>query len=235
MVLEKGMKGALIVELQKKLGEKGIVIKADGVFGPGTMEAVRHFQRMNRLVDDGVVGMKTATLLGLTLQEPPAVAGQAPVSTSTKFAKLRGVHPRVIQVVERAAEITAMPFIINEGLRTLERQRRLVKSGASQTLNSKHLVQKDGYGHAVDLVPFADFDGNGTHEISWHWEHFYPIAEAMRKAAKELDVRIRWGGCWACLNDSVKPTRDMVADYVAFRRKMGKRAFTDGPHFELVA
>jgi len=34
-------------------------------------------------------------------------------------------------------------------------------------------------GHAVSLVPWGDFDGNGTSEISWHWGHFYPIAEAM--------------------------------------------------------
>ena len=235
MVLEKGMKGSLIVELQRKLVDKGIAVATDGVFGVGTKEAVKQFQRINSLIDDGVVGKKTASLLGISLQEPPAVPGQTPVSTSTKFAKLRGVHPKVIQVVERAAELTTMAFIINEGLRTLERQRNLVRSGASQTLNSKHLIQKDGYGHAVDLVPYADFDGNGTHEISWHWDHFYPIAEAVRKAAKELDVKIRWGGCWSCLNDSTKSTRDMVADYVAMRRKMGKRAFTDGPHFELVA
>lgn len=55
----------------------------------------------------------------------------------------------------------------------------------------------------------------------------------MRAAAKELNIRVRWGGCWATLNDTTKPTTQLVADYVAERRAAGKRAFIDGPHFEL--
>lgn len=154
---------------------------------------------------------------------------------NTSQQRLVGVHPNLVKVVQRAIEITAQDFAVNEGLRTLERQRRLVASGASQTLNSKHLKQADGFGHAVDLVPWDDFDGNGTKEISWHWGHFYPIAEAMRAAAKELGVRVRWGGCWQCLNDTTKPAQELVADYSAVRRAAGKKAFMDGPHFELAA
>lgn len=71
----------------------------------------------------------------------------------TSLQRLDGVHPNLVRVVRRAIEITAQDFSVNEGLRTLERQRRLVASGASQTLNSKHLKQADGFGHAVDLVP----------------------------------------------------------------------------------
>ena len=152
---------------------------------------------------------------------------------NTSQQRLVGVHPNLVKVVLRAIEITAQDFAVNEGLRTLERQRHLVASGASQTLNSKHLKQADGFGHAVDLVPWDDFDGNGTSEMSWHWGHFYPIAEAMRAAAKELGVRVRWGGCWQCLNDTTKPAQELVADYSAVRRAAGKKAFMDGPHFEL--
>ena len=93
---------------------------------------------------------------------------------NTSQQRLVGVHPNLVKVVQRAIEITAQDFAVNEGLRTLERQRRLVASGASQTLNSKHLKQADGFGHAVDLVPWGDFDGNGTSEISWHWGHCTP-------------------------------------------------------------
>lgn len=148
--------------------------------------------------------------------------------------KLVGVHPDLVRVVERAIEITRQDFAVNEGLRTTERQRRLVASGASQTMNSKHLKQADGYGHAVDLVPYGDFDGNGTSEISWHWTHFYPIAHAMREAAKILGVRVRWGGCWQVLNDTDLDTEVLVQNYAAARKAQGKRAFMDGPHFELV-
>ena len=46
-----------------------------------------------------------------------------------------------------------MDFSVKEGLRTLERQKQLVAQGKSRTMLSKHLVQEDGYGHAVDLYP----------------------------------------------------------------------------------
>lgn len=229
MVLEKGNKSELVKELQTKLNALGFNCGTpDGQFGVLTVEAVKAFQRSKNLVNDGVVGIKTASLLGITL--PAAQSGS---SSSSKFAKLSGVHPDVIKVVELAATKTTMPFIVVEGVRTLARQQRLVKSGASQTLNSKHLPQAGGYGHAVDLAPYFDFDGDGDHELSWHLEHFYPIAEAMRSAAKELGVRIRWGGCWTVLNSTTDSTASLVTAYSAARRKAGKRAFIDCPHFEL--
>ena len=114
----------------------------------------------------------------------------------TSLSKLEGVHPSLVKVIKLAIQKTTQDFSVNEGLRSLDRQKRLVAAGASRTLNSKHLKQADGYGHASDLIPWGDFDGNGTNEISWSWEHFYPIAEAMRAAAKELNIRVRWGGCW---------------------------------------
>lgn len=49
-----------IKNIQKKLK-----IKADGVFGPNTFNAVKTYQIMNGLVPDGEVGPKTLKLLGL--------------------------------------------------------------------------------------------------------------------------------------------------------------------------
>ena len=156
------------------------------------------------------------------------------ILSKESLEKLQGVHPDLVRVVKRAIEITKQDFSVHEGLRTLERQKRLVANGASRTLNSKHIKQLDGYGHAVDLLPWSDFDGNGKSEISWHWEHFYPIADAMRQAAKELGIKVRWGGNWSELNVYDKSTKQLVADYVAGRRRLGRQAFIDGPHFELI-
>ena len=76
--------------------------------------------------------------------------------------RLAGVHADLLRVVERAR--LAIPFIVVEGLRTRERQARLVAIGASRTMNSRHLT-----GHAVDLAYWLD-DGDGAPEggeIRW--------------------------------------------------------------------
>ena len=106
---------------------------------------------------------------------------------------LSGVHPDLVAVVKRAIEITEQDFSVIEGVRNIERQRQLVAKGASKTMNSRHLT-----GHAVDLAPYP---------LSWDWEYFYPIADAMKQAAEELDVDLEWGGDWT--------------------------SFKDGPHFQL--
>lgn len=88
---------------------------------------------------------------------------------------------------------------------------------------SRHLT-----GHAVDLVPII----NG--KLRWEWPAIYPIADAVRTAAKELEIPIRWGGAWdLLLTDTSESTEDLVSDYAQRRRVAGKRAFIDGPHFEL--
>lgn len=149
------------------------------------------------------------------------------VLSQRSLSRLDGVHPDLVRVVKRALALSKQDFAVFEGLRTAERQAQLVKQGLSQTTNSKHLKQADGFGHAVDLIPWV----NGA--VCWDWAYFYPIAEAVRAAAKELNVKIRWGGAWCVLNETTKETQALVADYVAERRKQGKKAFNDGPHFEL--
>ena len=107
--------------------------------------------------------------------------------------KLEGVHPDLVAVVQLAIRNTEQDFSVIEGLRTVTRQRELLAAGKTTTMNSRHLT-----GHAVDLVPYP---------VSWDWKYFYPIAEAMKDAARELNVELEWGGDW--------------------------KSFPDGPHFQL--
>ena len=134
---------------------------------------------------------------------------------------LSGVHPDLIAVVKRAIQITEQDFSVIEGVRNIDRQRKLVAAGKSTTMNSRHLT-----GHAVDLVPYP---------VSWDWEYFYPIADAMKQAAEELDVDLEWGGAW-----HISPfyswkglAEDAANDYIEKRQSQGKKAFPDGPHFQL--
>ena len=110
--------------------------------------------------------------------------------------RLGSVHADLIRVVGRAIEITEVDFTVLEGVRSFVKQKALVRSGASRTMNSRHLT-----GHAVDLGAYVDG------EVRWDWPLYHKIADAMRRAAEELNVPIQWGGDWP--------------------------SFPDGPHFQL--
>ena len=110
--------------------------------------------------------------------------------------KLKGVNPLLVSVVEKAIELSEVDFGITEGVRTLERQQQLFNEKKSKTMKSYHLT-----GNAVDVVAYVDG------KVSWDWGNYEKIAKAFKEAAKELDVKITWGGDW--------------------------KSFRDGPHFQL--
>jgi peptidoglycan L-alanyl-D-glutamate endopeptidase CwlK len=141
---------------------------------------------------------------------------------AVSLKNLRGVHPDLVKVVQRAIEITAVDFRVIEGLRTLKRQRQLVAKGASQTMRSRHLT-----GHAVDLAALV---GGATR---WDWPLYYRIADAVRQAAVDTSVPIEWGAAWDRLLNSYASADDASDEYVEERRRQGKRPFLDGPHFQL--
>lgn len=144
--------------------------------------------------------------------------------------ELATVHPDLQQVVRRAIVLSAVDFTVYDGARTEAEQRENVRRGVSKTMKSNHLVKADGWGHAVDLVPWVD----GRPE--WKWPLIYEIAPAMRRAADEYGVRLRWGGVWDKRLDAypcgnAKEAEEAVREYCA--RHPGPD-FIDGPHFELV-
>lgn len=103
---------------------------------------------------------------------------------SRSLGNLKGVNCALEWVVRRAIRITKQDFTVIEGLRTRERQRELVRTGFSRTMNSRHLT-----GHAVDIVPYPiprDWNDYKDH----HWDE---IARAMKQAADELGVDLEWG------------------------------------------
>lgn len=143
--------------------------------------------------------------------------------------QLRGVHEDLVKVVERAIQLTLVDFTVFQGLRSLDEQKDNVIGGVSWTLNSRHLT-----GHAVDLVPFHDADGDGDCELSWDWPSCYAIARAVQQAAKELGIRVIWGACWDYPLNSLTDDLELEAgQYAERRRKLGKRVKLDGAHFEL--
>ena len=108
----------------------------------------------------------------------------------TSRLRLREVHPDLVRVVELALSYSPHDFTITEGRRTLARQKQLFAAGASQTLKSRHIT-----GHAIDFAVLV------AGKVRWDWPLYGPVADAFKKAAKELGVPIIWGGDWTSLRD----------------------------------
>ena len=130
---------------------------------------------------------------------------------------LRGVHPDLVAVVNRAAETCPIDFTVIEGVRTQKRQNELYAQGrngdkrpiVTWTKTSNHFKNKTtGFGHAVDILP-APYDWKDA-------APFNAVARHMFNAASDLGIVIRWGKDW---------NRN---------GKAGEKGETDSPHFELV-
>ena len=105
---------------------------------------------------------------------------------------LLNVHPDLIRVVAAALAASPVDFSVIEGRRTRERQAQLVKSGASRTMNSRHL-----HGLAVDLLPIDPKTGKGAFD----WTLYHQLGPAMKRAAADLGIPITWGGDWTTFKD----------------------------------
>lgn len=124
--------------------------------------------------------------------------------SARSLKSLTGIHPDLRRVIDRALQSSPVDFVVIEGLRTVERQRELVASGASKTMNSRHLT-----GHAVDLWPIDPQTGKAASARDERrlWALYRQLAPAVKAAAEAEGVALDWGGDWA--------------------------KFPDGPHFEL--
>ena len=103
--------------------------------------------------------------------------------------RLRGIDARLVSVLNELVKI--MDVTIIEGLRSEQRQEKLLKAGSTKTKFSKHIE-----GKAVDLAPYP---------IDWEdRDRFHYMGGMIRGIAKQLNVNVRWGGDW----DSDGETKD---------------------------
>ena len=131
---------------------------------------------------------------------------------------LEGVEPGLVKVVKAAIKKTTQDFLVVQGCRTKEEMwanygkgrtvAQLAAKGVpaiyakpkegkvtwlNDPLKSNHRVHPDGFGHAVDLVPYP---------VDWNdLAKFKAISVAMKAAAKELSVAMSWGGDWSGTKD----------------------------------
>lgn len=126
---------------------------------------------------------------------------------------LEGVDARLVSVAKRAIQITKQDFVIIEGLRTREQMMinygkgrtaaQLAKFGipasyakpkeAKVTWLNNPFASNHASGKAIDVVPYpVDWNDIGK---------FRTIADAFKQAARELGVKLEWGGDWSKSKD----------------------------------
>lgn len=116
-----------------------------------------------------------------------------PALSRTSERNLKGVDEKLVALVRLAREISPVPFEITEGLRTAERQRYLVRTGKSRTMNSYHLR-----GKAIDFVAMP------KGEVSWELKHYKTVVEkAFKPAAARLKLEnvVTYGIYWKSIVD----------------------------------
>ena len=108
-------------------------------------------------------------------------------------SRLKGVDTKLINVLNELIKI--MDVTIIEGLRSEQRQNKLLQGGKTKTKFSKHIE-----GKAVDLAPYPiDWDDR---------DRFHYMGGMIRGIAKQLNTKVRWGGDW----DSDGETKDNSFD-----------------------
>lgn len=110
-------------------------------------------------------------------------------------ARLKGVDSRLVNVLNELIKV--MDVTIIEGVRSAETQNKYFKDGKSK-LDGINKKSNHQLGKAVDLAPYP---------INWKESNrFYYMGGMIRGIAKQLNLKIRWGGDW----DSDGETKDQT-------------------------
>lgn len=141
------------------------------------------------------------------------------VLSDASIEKMKGVHPKLIDLMKKAISNSPYDFKIVQGLRTAEYQNELYQQGRTRpgkivtkldgyNKKSNHQAKADGYGHAVDIAVCGHYDQNGNYvKCTTDAEMFdnkklVEISRHVKAVAKEMGLDIVWGGDWKTLYDT---------------------------------
>lgn len=144
--------------------------------------------------------------------------------SNKSLKKMEGIDPALEILAKHAISLSSVDFGISEGLRSVERQKKLVAQKRSQTMKSLHLE-----GKAIDV--FAFVDGEAVWELSVYDE----IADAFAMASRSQGTPLVWGAAWSVpdIGQYNGTMEEAMHSYVDLRRSQSRRPFLDGPHFQL--
>ena len=141
------------------------------------------------------------------------------VLSDASIEKMKGVHPKLIELMKKAIGDSPYDFKIVQGLRTAEYQNSLYQQGRTKpgkivtkldgyNRKSNHQAKSDGYGHAVDIAVCGQYDQNGNYvKCTTDAEMFdnkklVEISKHIKAVAKDMGLEIVWGGDWKTLYDT---------------------------------
>jgi len=153
--------------------------------GPGSGSRVSPDASANALYGSGGVYAKIPARDEFGRDQLAMFLAWNPDPIGNHEANLRALNPALARVVRKAqATNPGLRFVVGSGRRNGRLQRMAVAWGWSRTYDSPHRT-----GSAIDLWPL---DPEGR--VFFNPQAQNRIAIAIRKAATELGVPIRWGG-----------------------------------------
>lgn len=131
--------------------------------------------------------------------------------SASSLEKLKTCHPDIQKIFNVAIEFFDITII--EGARTSEQQAEYKRTGKSQTLNSLHLKQEDGYSHAIDATLYP-INWNDKERFIMFAGYILGLADCLYQKG-EITHRLVSGIDW---------DKDFY---------IKEHNFFDGPHFQL--
>lgn len=156
----------------------------------------------------------------------------------TSTAQIERLHPALKSVITEALKVSPIDYGVLRlgGARTADEQYDLWLQGRfghpgkivtqldGHNKPSNHQIKSDGFGYAVDIVPYM----GGA--FSWNWEYIFPIIGAVAKVAKAQGISLRWGGVWDRKLEELGA--DLEAEVAAYCKRHPGPDHIDGPHLE---
>jgi peptidoglycan L-alanyl-D-glutamate endopeptidase CwlK len=156
----------------------------------------------------------------------------------TSQSNIAALHPDLKATITEALATSPVDYgVLNlGGARTAAEQHELWMKGRGYPgkivtdkdgikNKSNHQLKDDGFGYAVDVVPYV------SGSFTWNWEHFYPMIKSVALVARKRGTSLRWGGVWDRKLEELNAD-DLEGEVRAYCLRHPGPDHIDGPHLE---
>lgn len=134
--LQKGDSGTVVKDLQLKLNAAGYKIEVDGSYGSATENAVKAFQKANKLTADGFYGPETKAKLEANIKPSPVTPISKPKEEENKLIDTAIVVNSFndIPAVEKLSVRLGCPIYFRNAVKSKQAKHLIIAGGGVQTL-----------------------------------------------------------------------------------------------------